>query len=974
MVRRVEGSRIELPDLNEVQQEVQELQPQKPQPQIWQAGQERLAGQFLRGRTSIGNSFLQKQLQTLLKDRSRHTQLNQLMHDILSSARRTDSGRQLRTAQALNGLRKLADADSKQALELLSSTRERLSSPLQPEQLNQALDEFSTSVERLTDSYSTDPTVARQRLLELGFSQTTVKKLSDNSAIRLAALDDATLIEVGKKNMTLEQAFSAKLDTLPQHLFDKLTTLSGAEQARITALSANDMATELSRLDTPPPPPANTDATQARNRLIELGFAKTTVKKLSDKSAVRLSSLDNGLLTDVAKRNMSYEQEFAAKIDSLPDSIFQKLKELPADRQKVIAMKSAQEIEAELSTPAPAGNVTLHAMPEATAAPLIDAIRRAETSIDLSIYLFTSKSVTDALKEAAARGVRVRVMLEPEVVGQKDANVAKAEELRAAGIEVKDTPPEFSEGNRVDHAKFMLIDNKELLFGTGNIVKSGLGESSKPKFNNRDFWVTDKRSESVAEAVQLFNADWNRESTAGINFKHLVVTPDNASQKLFDMIDNAQNRLWVYNQSLNDQTVIDKLIAAKARGVDVKVILNDARSSDDKNLTARAKLEAAGIPCGFYRKHTLHAKGMVADNLAYIGSQNFTNGGLYNNREFGQIIAEPAFVKQLSDVFIEDFKTTGLVTGDRTQELNQIRLHPMPDSSSYPIIAAINAATTSVDLEVYMLTDPGVTDALKLAAKRGVRVRVMLEPQTIGDTKPYEAKAAELRAAGVEVKETPPEFNTNYNVDHAKFMIIDGRDMLFGTGNLVKSGLGESMKDEWNNRDFWVQNTYQEAVREAQLLFERDWNRQSTSDIDFKHLVVTPDNANSRIANLIDSATDRLYVFNQSITDSNIIDKLIAAKARGVDVRVLLGKPEDSDPNRPAFDRLAAAGIKVNYYTRNYLHAKGIVSDGQAFLGSQNFTGGGLVRNREVGQIFSQPDVVNQLAEIFLADEANPTR
>lgn len=969
MVRRVEGGRIELPQLNEMSQEVEELQPQ-----TWQAdAKQSLTGQFLRSRASIGNSFVQHQLHNLLKGKSLH-KFNEFMHDILASARKSDSSRQLRTAQSLNELRKLADADSKQAIQLLSSTREKLSKPLQPEQLNQALDDFSTSTEKLlTDFYSTDPATARQRLLDLGFSQTTVRKLSNNSAVRLAALDDSTLIEVGKKNMTIEQAFAAKLDTLPQNLFDRLTTLSGAEQKRITALSTEEMVAELSRLETPPSPPTNTDATKARNRLIGLGFAKTTVKKLADSSAIRLSALDDSLLLDVAKRNVAYEQEFAAKIDSLPDNIFQKLRELPADKQKTVALKSRDEIIAELTTPVPA-DVTLHAMPESTATPLIQAIQRAETSIDLSIYLFTSKSVTDALKEAAARGVRVRVMLEPEVVGQKDANVAKAEELRTAGIEVKDTPPEFSEGNKVDHAKFMIVDNKELLFGTGNIVKSGLGESSKPKFNNRDFWVTDKRSESVAEAAQLFNADWNRESTAGLNFKHLVVTPDNASQKLFDMIDNAQTRLWVYNQSLNDQTVIDKLIAAKMRGVDVKVILNDARSSDDKNLTARAKLEAAGIPCGFYRKHTLHAKGMVADNLAYIGSQNFTTGGLYNNREFGQIIAEPSFVKQLSDVFTEDFKTTGLVTGERTQELNQIRIHPMPDSSSYPIVAAINAATTSVDLEVYMLTDPSVTDALKLAAKRGVRVRVMLEPQTIGETKPYEAKAAELRAAGVEVKETPPDFNTNSNVDHAKFMIIDGRDMLFGTGNLVKSGLGESMKDEWNNRDFWVQNTYQEAVKEAQLLFERDWNRQSTSDIEFKHLVVTPDNANSRIVNLIDSAKDRLYVFNQSITDSNIIDKLIAAKARGVDVRVLLGKPEDSDPNRPAFDRLAAAGIKVNYYTKNYLHAKGIVSDGQAFLGSQNFTGGGLIRNREVGQIFNQTDIVNQLAEIFLADEAHPTR
>ncbi|MCS6884903.1 MAG: phosphatidylserine/phosphatidylglycerophosphate/cardiolipin synthase family protein [Acidobacteriota bacterium] len=965
-MRRVEARTEIVSETTEIQETqrpvAQEVQPTKPTTITQATASPR--------RPSIGSTLIQSQLKAAIQERLRTQSLNETMHEILSAARRFDSTTQMRTASTLNELRKLIDSNSSAATkaeQLLRSTRNLLKTGTS----HRVLENFASEAQQLTstiDFYS-DPSSARQRLSALGFAQTTIRKLSDSSVLRLTALDSSVLREVGKKNSTMEQEFAAKIDSLPQDLFAKLVALPATEQARITSLSTQEMVAELNRSGQPTPP--QSDATQAKEKLAALGFAKSTLKKLSDKAAIRLAALDTSLLSEVAKRNVAFEQEFAAKIESLPEDIFDRLRQLPPDTQKVTAFKTREQIIAELK---PSTDVVLHSMPEATSAPLVEAINRARESIDLSIYLFTSKSVTEALKQAAARGVRVRVMLEPEVVGQKDANLAKAEELRAAGIEVKDTPPEFSEGNRVDHAKFMIIDNKELLFGTGNLARSGLGESSKPKYNNRDFWVSDKRSESVAEAVKLFDADWNRRSTAGIEFKHLVVTPDNAAQKLFDLIDGAQRRLLVYNQSLADQTIIDKLIAAKQRGVDVKVILNDPRSADDKNLAARAKLEAAGIPCGFYRKHIMHAKAMVADDQAYIGSQNFTSGGLYNNREFGQIISEPRFVRQLEEVFMQDYKTTGLVTGDRTQELNQIRLHPMPDSSNYPIIAAINSATTSIDLEVYILTDPGVTDALKLAAKRGVRVRVMLEPKTIGETKPYEAKAAELRAAGIEVKETPPEFNSNYNVDHAKFMIIDGRDLLFGTGNLVKSGLGESMKDEWNNRDFWVQNTYQEAVREAQLLFERDWNRQSTADIDFKHLVVTPDNANSRITNLIDSATDRLYVFNQTLTDQTIIDKLIAAKQRGVDVRVLLAKPEDGDPNRPALEQLAAAGIKVNYFTKHYLHAKGIVSDNQAFLGSQNFTGGGLFRNREVGQIFNQPDIVNQLAEIFLADEANPTR
>ncbi|MEW6733348.1 MAG: phospholipase D-like domain-containing protein, partial [Acidobacteriota bacterium] len=436
--------------------------------------------------------------------------------------------------------------------------------------------------------------------------------------------------------------------------------------------------------------------------------------------------------------------------------------------------------------------------------------------------------------------------------------------------------------------------------------------------------------------------------------------------------------LYVYNQNITDQPVIDRLIAAKQRGVDVKVIMNAPRSSTDKVIQTREKLVEAGIETGFYQKYnTLHAKAMVADDQAFIGSQNFTSGGLYNNRELGEITNNPRVVQQLKEIFIEDLKSTGVITGDRPQELEQVRLLRMPESGSYSIVSAINSATKSVDLEVYLLTDPTVTDALKLAAKRGVQVRVMLEPKPVGEFNNYEEKATELRAAGVEVKETPPEFNSNSNVDHAKFMVIDGRDLLFGTGNLVKSGLGESAKPEWNNRDFWVYDTRQAAVREAAQLFDRDWRRESTQNIEFQHLVVTPDNANTQILNLIDSAQERLYVYNQSLSDQNVIDRIIAAKQRGVDVRVLVSKQESTDGqpdrNQIALKQLQEMGIAAQYFTRQYLHAKAILADNKTFIGSQNFTSGGLIKNRELGEIFDDQEIAKRLAESFLADEASPT-
>lgn len=306
-------------------------------------------------------------------------------------------------------------------------------------------------------------------------------------------------------------------------------------------------------------------------------------------------------------------------------------------------------------------------------------------------------------------------------------------------------------------------------------------------------------------------------------------------------------------------------------------------------------------------------------------------------------------------------------------DAGSVKLFPMPDSGPQPIVDAINKAQKTVDLSVYMMTDPKVIDALKQAAGRGVQVRVMLEPHPIGSngTGAYDALAAQLQAAGIQVEPTPPKFDGNYNVDHAKFMVIDQKETLFGTGNLVKSGLGDSTS--FANRDFWVDDTRGETAKEAEELFNDDWLRQDTSGIDFKNLVVTPENANARILSFIDGAKSKLLVYNQELHDPTIVQHLIAAKQRGVDVQVLVAAPHGQDGNKPALDQLAAAGIPAHELTKYYLHAKAMVADNQAFIGSQNFSSGGLQNNRELGEIVDDPAIVQQLTQTFLNDAATTT-
>jgi len=250
----------------------------------------------------------------------------------------------------------------------------------------------------------------------------------------------------------------------------------------------------------------------------------------------------------------------------------------------------------------------------------------------------------------------------------------------------------------------------------------------------------------------------------------------------------------------------------------------------------------------------------------------------------------------------------------------------------------------------------------------------MVEPKSLEPSN-YPNLSKELKAAGIDIQGTPPGFDTHGNVDHAKFMVVDQQEMLFGTGNLVRVGLGGNEQNEANTRDFWTEDSRKESVGEASQLFDADWNRQSTQGMKFTNLVVTPDDDVPDIDSVIDGAKKSVSVYNQSLSDKPMIQKLLDAKKRGVDVKVLLGAYQDPGKppaNDPAVKQLQAAGIKVEYLTNSYLHAKAVVTEDTAFVGSQNFTGGGLVRNREVGEIFKDPSLVKSLTDTFNSDFANP--
>jgi cardiolipin synthase A/B len=81
-----------------------------------------------------------------------------------------------------------------------------------------------------------------------------------------------------------------------------------------------------------------------------------------------------------------------------------------------------------------------------------------------------------------------------------------------------------------------------------------------------------------------------------------------------------------------------------------------------------------------------------------------------------------------------------------------------PGDGRAPLLDEIQSARRSIDLEVYIVTDDVVLQALEEAQRRGVEVRVILEEHPFGGGGGQDEIFARFESAGIEVRWGNPVF------------------------------------------------------------------------------------------------------------------------------------------------------------------------------------------------------------------------
>jgi cardiolipin synthase A/B len=286
-----------------------------------------------------------------------------------------------------------------------------------------------------------------------------------------------------------------------------------------------------------------------------------------------------------------------------------------------------------------------------------------------------------------------------------------------------------------------------------------------------------------------------------------------------------------------------------------------------------------------------------------------------------------------------------------------------PGAGFAPVYRLIGRARHRIDLTMYELADTTAEHDLAAAARRGVRVRVVLDQR---EKSTNSGAYRYLRAHGVKVVWSSPR----YRYTHQKTLVIDRSRAVIMTANLTSRYYATT-------RDFLVVDTQRADVAAIAAVFSADYAHVGVRPGAGRDLVWSPAGSQGKLLALISGATTSLRIYSEEMSDTLVEDALIAAARRGVDVQVC-GENQDGQYDS-AYRRLTRAGVHVSYYSSSdgfYIHGKVIEADygtprAKAFIGSENFSATSLNSNRELGLITADRVVLSSIARTFTADFRN---
>ena len=318
--------------------------------------------------------------------------------------------------------------------------------------------------------------------------------------------------------------------------------------------------------------------------------------------------------------------------------------------------------------------------------------------------------------------------------------------------------------------------------------------------------------------------------------------------------------------------------------------------------------------------------------------------------------------------------------------------------AAYPaMLDAIHRAEGWVHFENYIIRDDttGRRFAEALAARARAGVAVCLLTDWLGSRGLGRRLAAELRAAGVELRRfNPPRYLDilgNVARDHRKLIVTDTNTAIIGGLCIGDEWAGDAERSvpPWRDTALQLDGPVAMALDHA---FEQTWTLAGGRIPPGRHAAELPEAGvaevgviageprRARIQRIVEllaaGAVDRLWITDAYlVAPRSLFQSLLDAARGGVDVRLLVPGASDlpviRNLTRIGYRALLQAGVRIFEWDGPMLHAKTIVADGSwCRVGSSNLNSSSLVGNYELDVLLHDPGLGAQLEAQFRRDTA----
>lgn len=304
-----------------------------------------------------------------------------------------------------------------------------------------------------------------------------------------------------------------------------------------------------------------------------------------------------------------------------------------------------------------------------------------------------------------------------------------------------------------------------------------------------------------------------------MSHRSLLVFPDDTSKPIVDAIHGAKKLLRIKMFIFSDPELIEAVIAAHNRGVEVRIMLNPARrTGEQENESTRRQLEAAGIEVRDSSPSfgITHEKSLVVDDeVAFIQSLNWEIKDLTQTRDFAIITHHKHEVEEVIAGFEADWQRQDFDGGHDAHLIwckgnGRERMARLIDSAQH---------TLFVQNERYQ--DPVIIEHLIRAAVRGVKVHVLAKPahslkqgklgEGVGSLRMMEDVGIKIhKLKGLKL--------------HGKLLLADGERAIIGSINLAPGSFDD-------RRELAIEVHDEEIVGRLHEVAKRDWEDSHKLDL-----------------------------------------------------------------------------------------------------------------------------------------------